>query len=105
MATPIKNPFYYLLLATCFCLLVTLFVYLIGWFYVPHAGRATPLVPMAPWMRWIDRNALYLLAGEIAALIVLAGLTIGMDRFFEPTTNLRREMQDNPTTTGDDKLA
>lgn len=84
MAAPIRNPFYGLLLFACATLLVTILVYLVGWFYVPLPGRPAPAAPLPLWMQWIDRHALVLIAGEVAAIVVLGLLTIGLDRFFDP---------------------
>lgn len=83
MGRPIKNPFYFLLLFTSAMLLVTMFIYLVGWNYVPNPDTPAPTVPLPPWMRWVDRNAIWLIAGEVAAIMVLCGLTIGLDRFFD----------------------
>lgn len=84
MTSRLRNPFYYMLLACCGALLITMFVYLVGWYYVPSPDRPAPQQPMPPWMRWIDRHALILIAAEVTAIITLTFLTIGLDRFFEP---------------------
>jgi ABC-type Na+ efflux pump permease subunit len=86
MSQPLRNPFYVLLLAACGMLLLTILVYLVGWYHwsnnamgVESAG--TP--PLPEWMKWVDRNAIYLLAGEVGAILLFSILTIGLDRFFE----------------------
>lgn len=84
MAQPIHNPFYVLLIAACALLLVTMFIYLVGWFYVPNPDKPLIADDRPPWMKWVDRNAIVLIPCEVAAILVLSGLTIGLDRFFEP---------------------
>ncbi|QDU62505.1 hypothetical protein Pan216_33720 [Planctomycetes bacterium Pan216] len=87
-AAPIRNPFYFLLLIACGGLLITIFTYLVGWFYVPTptyaiGEQAAPMAPMPPWMEWIDDHALWLIVGEVSVILVLVVLTIGLDRFFD----------------------
>lgn len=84
MPQPFHNPFYPLLLAACFLLLITMFVYVVGWYYVPSPDRPMPVAPLPSWMKWIDRNAFRLICGEVLAIVVLSGLTMGLDRWFEP---------------------
>lgn len=83
MAKSIRNPFYYLLLAACLALLVTMFIYLCGFWFVPNPDKPKPLGQMPPLMKWVDQRAIWLIAGEVALILVLTGLTIGLDRFFE----------------------
>ena len=84
MGKPIRNPFYFILLAACLALLMTMFVYLLGFFYVPNPDGQALRGSLPPLLQWIDRNALYLIAGEVLLVIVLSGLTIGLDRYFDP---------------------
>lgn len=86
MGHPIHNPFYVPLLVTCGLLLVTMLVYLVGMYYVPNSYSPRPL-EIPAWLAWIDRHALLLIAGELGLLVVLAGLTIGLDRFFDPPSS------------------
>lgn len=84
MAQPTHNPFYVLLLAACGLLLVTMFVYLLGFWQTTAPGIQLPQnQEYSPLRLWIDRHAITLIACEVAAVIVLSGLTIGLDRFFE----------------------
>lgn len=85
MGKPIRNPFYFVLLAACLALLMTMFVYLLGFFYVPNPDGQALSGSLPPLLQWIDRNALYLIAGEVVLVIVLSGLTIGLDRYFDPS--------------------
>lgn len=84
MGKPINNPFYVLLVAACLALLATMFVYLMGWMYVPNPDLPVIEDTRPDWMRWIDRNAIALIAIEIVSVIVLSGLTIGLDNYFNP---------------------
>ena len=99
MTKPIRNPFYVLLLIACAMLLVTAFVYLVGWMYVPHPDRPAPSAPMPPVMRWIDRHALWLIIGEVSAILVLTVLTIGLDGKFDRSRDesSKRTESDEPT--------
>jgi hypothetical protein len=85
MARPIRNPFYYLLVTACGLLLVTMLTYVVGWFYVPNPDRPAPEPPMPGPMAWIDRNALWLIASEVVAILALGLLTIATDRWFDRT--------------------
>lgn len=90
MGKPIRNPFYFVLLFACLMLVMTMFVYLIGFFYVPDPdGQALP-GEMPPLLKWVDRNALYLIAGEVVVIILLSILTIGLDKYFDPAPPERR---------------
>jgi hypothetical protein len=93
MAQPLHNPFYALLVAACALLLVTMLIYLVGWIYVPNPDQPARPEDRPHWVRWVDRNALYLIAGEVTTVFVLAGLTVGLDRFFEPKRDLESENQ------------
>lgn len=85
MASPMRNPFYPLLLAACAALLVTMLVYLVGWAYVPNsAAIQEPRSPMPQWMRWVDGHAMILIAVEVVFIFVLTVLLIGLDRYFDP---------------------
>lgn len=86
MSQPMRNPFYVLLLAACGLLLLTIFVYLVGWYH--WSSSVTGSEPGGPvalpeWMQWVDRNAIFLIAGEVGAILLLSVLTVGLDRFFE----------------------
>ncbi|MFO0947521.1 MAG: hypothetical protein U1D30_16615 [Planctomycetota bacterium] len=84
MAQPTHNPFYVLLLLACALLLVTMFVYLMGFWQSVAPGLQGPAdQEYSPLRLWMDRNAITLIACEVAAVIVLSGLTIGLDRFFD----------------------
>jgi flagellar biosynthesis protein FlhB len=86
MSRPIKNPFYWLLLTACAALLVTILVYLVGWAFWSNTVESMETGaqdPLPAWMRWVDQRALALISVEVAAIIVLSGLTIGLDRFFD----------------------
>lgn len=97
MAAPIRNPFYVLLILASGALLLTMFIYLLGWYYVPNPDQpAMNLPPMPPWVKWIDRHAMWLITAEVATILVLSALTIGLDRFFEP---------DQPAGSGTDQPA
>lgn len=85
MAAPIRNPFYVLLVLASGALLITMLIYLVGWYYVPNPDQPDlVLPPMPPWVKWIDRHALWLIIGEVSAILLLSVLTIGLDRFFDP---------------------
>lgn len=83
MAQPIHNPFYVLLVLACALLLVTMLIYLVGWFYLPNPDKPVAEDSRPAWMRWVDRKAILLIPAEVLAIFVLSGLTMGLDRFFE----------------------
>ena len=88
MAVSNKNPFYFLVLAACACLLITMFVYLLGYFFAPLPnGMPRITTPMPGWMKWIDRNAIMLIACEVGCIIVFGILTIGLDGYFPEKRN------------------
>lgn len=86
MGRTIRNPFYWLLLIASFALLFTVLVNVAGWYH--WIGKTQSIPNESPdrlpaWMRWIDRHSMTLIAGEVVAIIALAGLTIGLDRVFD----------------------
>lgn len=96
LTQPTRNPFYVILLAACAAMLVTMFIYLAGWIFVPNPDKPMMVDHRPPWMRWVDRHAIFLIAGEIAAVILLAILTITLDKYFDPGP---------PTSTSDPTVA
>lgn len=102
MPQPLRNPFYVLLVLNSFALLLTMFIYLMGWFYLPGPGLTNPAAPMPPWMKWIDRHAMYLIAGGVLTGVLLAFCTITLDRYFERRdfARLQRSHAESSVTTG-----
>lgn len=84
MAKPLRNPFYWLLILTCGSLLVTMLTYLVGWGAIPNPDAPGTEFKLPPFMKWIDRNALWLISGEVGLLVLFAVLTISLDAYFEP---------------------
>ena len=103
MSQPLHNPFYALLLVACGLLIVTMLIYLSGYYAVPspYDNEAGPAFAVPGWVQWVDRNALILTACEAGMIVVFGVLAIGLDRFFEKkrsgTTEEKPEIGDEST--------
>jgi hypothetical protein len=79
------NPFFVVLMIASVIFVLTVLAYLIGPSVLePDPAKPPPTASSRAMAEWVDRNAPWLLAVEIAIMVVTGVLAMLTDRWFSP---------------------